>query len=196
MRNKKRTSIIVAAFMTVFLAGSAFAFSNLDPLIWNGTASVNADIRLEIVDYNVVQDDTGAFVVLESAQLDGTQPGLKIVNFTIGDPGNNINGFTTPGQVVEVDWDIRNVGTMWAEIDARVEILFEDGVVNPALITTISGWGELTDTIEPAPAVNDPTNDETLTIHVEFDPAFDPGTWTYTGVYTFQLRLYYTPYLP
>jgi len=181
MRNKKRTSIIVAAFMAVFLAGSAFAFTNLDPLVWNGTAAVNADIRLEIIDFDVLLDDTTSVIV--SPALDGSIPGVKLVTF-------DIPGFTTPGQEVDIDFIVKNVGTMHAEIETVVEVLFEDGVANPPLITTISGFG-LNDIIAP-------DAEETVNIHVEFDPAFDPGSgiWSFSGNYTFQLRMYYTFYLP
>jgi len=49
IRNRKKLNVIIASFMAVFLVGGAFAFVSQGPLVFQGTANIDARLQVEIV---------------------------------------------------------------------------------------------------------------------------------------------------
>jgi len=171
MRNKKRITAIVAAFMVVLLAGSAFALVSTGPLVFNGTAAVDAVLRLEIVHDDITVDDTG------TATLSMSNPGIvgyKRADFTMS--------FNTPGQVVEFDFIVENVGTTPAEID---DIVITHGDVgNTASFVT---WTLINTSVGNTYHAGDTFP---VVIEFEFDPSGHTG-WYLDGEYEFTMHIYY-----
>jgi len=54
IKNKKRTNIIVAAFLAVFVIGSAFAFTPGGPLNFNGTVNIEAAVQIVFTDADAI----------------------------------------------------------------------------------------------------------------------------------------------
>ena len=124
IKNKKRTNIILLAFLTVFMAGAAFAFTAQSPLIFQGTANVDAALRLEIVEgfitgnpatQGIEEPRVGNRFVQDS---NGRYP--RLVNFNIG--------FNRPG-AAQVTFHIENTGTLPATIDTATLYLSTDDII-------------------------------------------------------------------
>ena len=106
MKRKSVLSVVVAAFMVVVLAGSAFAFAGGN-VGFEGTASINAELNLEVVamretispawrDAEVVSiewDNKGADIVIE---LDAPIGGNVTHSFDIVNTGTVPLAFNAP----------------------------------------------------------------------------------------------------
>lgn len=122
LKNRKLINTLVACFVVVLMAGTAFAFVSQGPLVFQGTANVDASLTVEIVDYRVIDttsDDANYNVTIA---LDG-----KSATFNVD--------LTQPEEVFAIGFDIQNMGTLPAEIwDATFEVE-SDGTVFEIPIT-------------------------------------------------------------
>jgi len=136
VKNKKRLNIIVAVFALTFIAGGVFAFTSAGPLLFGGAANVNASLKLIIDDYEILQgNDLGHQITPRDGHFNwggggrGSGTGTNTsVDWEIGgvdDFGRQIGpGFTRPGQVFQVRFDIFNSGTMPASVDSIAPVGF------------------------------------------------------------------------
>ena len=154
LRTKKWVGTLVAAFMVVLLAGSAFAFIGRG-LTFRGTASVAANLELVIVGHDVT----------ESAHA-------ELVNYVVISPDRRTAtwtmNFTLPQEFVYVTFDIQNVGTIDAAIAPGTGLTVEvwDENANAFVVTDLDdlladygiwvNWVEMVNVIPAgAPAVTD-----------------------------------------
>ena len=107
-KTKRIVSVLVAAFMVVVLAGSAFAFGT-GALTFNGT--VNIDTALDVQIMSFVQP-VGTDVTVA--------PDRKSVDFNLGD--------IDPGETLWVQFTLINEGTVPAKVSIVNELpeMFED----------------------------------------------------------------------
>ena len=131
IRNKRLVTTLVAAFLVVVMAGTAFAFSSNGPLSFEGTATVNADLELSIVggrlahpDFHERYDATASIV-----HPYNLVPGVKEAQFNVG--------FTRPTPPIIFYFDVRNTGTMPAVITGVNFVNYLDGY---RLQPGHSGW--------------------------------------------------------
>jgi len=118
-KKRKRLNVIAAVFVLTLFSGSAFAFTNLDPLVWNGRANIETSIRLLITGFD---DVTGNPFNLETRVLPNPIP----PHGAVPDPGTTQAGvklvslfdvvFTAPGQHMLWYFTVTNVGLMPARI--------------------------------------------------------------------------------
>ena len=121
IRSKKMLTTLVAAFMVVVLAGSAFAFGT-GALQFNGT--VNIDTALDVQIHQFVQP----------VGLDATiAPDRKSVTFRLGD--------IQPGEELRAAFTLFNEGTVPARLDILTDLpaTFVD-VLDIRLYRQIDGW--------------------------------------------------------
>jgi len=147
IKNKKKLNLIIAAFLTVFVVGSAFAFVSQGPLVFQGTANIEALLLLEIADYDVA--DVSDYATINNIEI---HDGRKLATWEMN--------FTRPNQFVYINFDIENVGTIDAEIyqvNLTAEIL-ENGrtggtvgaVTLDYLLETYGIWVNWIDAVYPA----------------------------------------------
>ncbi|MCL2411148.1 MAG: hypothetical protein FWC97_05835 [Treponema sp.] len=111
MKNKKRLNILVAAFTVIFLAGSVFAFTAAGPLLFSGTANVNASLRVAInsQETKVTYADNVGIIFEDIVYSVPSIPNFYDVA-TMG------VAFTGMGNRVEVEFEVENIGTMPATV--------------------------------------------------------------------------------
>jgi len=101
IRNKKLINALVATFMVVLIAGAAFAFASRGPLVFDGVANINAELRVDIVEGFIQTSGTG---------VNFPQPTGAVIT----DPDNNdavlVNVGVTNGEWVEFPTPLREVG--------------------------------------------------------------------------------------
>ena len=111
IRNKRLMTILVTAFAVVFMAGSAFAFTMRGPLVFQGTANVNALLELSIVEVtnepaqSVLNRYNATAVVIHPYAF---APGNKLAMFEVG--------FTRPTPQLIFEFRVENTGSMPAVI--------------------------------------------------------------------------------
>ena len=108
LRNKKLLNTLVAAFVVVVMAGSAFAFVSRGALTFQGVANVNAEIELQINYFteHYIHPNREAFerhpVVLQPRHVlfgaDFTQPGQRAVW-----RGYIVNTGTMPARITDIE---------------------------------------------------------------------------------------------
>ena len=108
MRNKKLISAVVAAFLVVVMAGSAFAFGT-GQLQFTGTANVASELSV------VIQDYVGFPVAPSLSGFAQVAPDGKSVTFDVG-------VFEVPGQYQTVWFTLENNGTVPARVNLTGEL--------------------------------------------------------------------------
>ena len=113
LRNKKLLNMLVAAFVVVVMAGSAFAFVSQGPLAFTGTATVDASLELAIMSgqihhhgYPHMRPGGASFV---GGYHDTWTGPARAVSF--------ITDFDAPGQSVSFNFVVENRGTIPAVIN-------------------------------------------------------------------------------
>lgn len=131
LRNKKLINTLVAAFVVVVMAGSAFAFTSQGALIFEGTTTIDARLELAIVSGEMTG---GQGLTPVGAGIVTTTFPTRTVEFT--------TEFDRPGSRVFFDFYVKNIGTMPANFTG-VEIVTElDGApLTPAHPEWATIWG-------------------------------------------------------
>ena len=107
IKNAKRMNFVLAAFLAMFLVGTAFAFSAQGPLNFAGVA--NVDARLQLLITNGVVDHIRGNPDAPTARIDtyippGATEGVREVAFTTDFTGQNQEAFFI--------FTVTNTGTM------------------------------------------------------------------------------------
>lgn len=124
IKNKKRFNTIIAAFVAVFIAGGAFAFVAAGPLLFNGTANVDAELELSIMDAGInprpPQPNTVASADMFHTPKSELGKGEHQVSFSAI--------LRAPGDNAHFVFKVENTGTMDAAIhDVTFELATIDG---------------------------------------------------------------------
>jgi|GEM_PF-1971023 len=94
IRNRKKLNVIIASFMAVFLVGGAFAFVSQGPLVFQGTANIEARLQVEIMNGSPLA------VRVRPLSLDGVHGGGELIpSFSVQDP--RFQGFGHLNMLVE-----------------------------------------------------------------------------------------------
>jgi hypothetical protein len=127
IKNRKRLNFLIAAFLVVFLTGGTFAFVAAGPLLFQGTANVDAKLELSIMTAEVNRDHNpnhgpnvpdDQFILPLPSEVG---PGVHQVSYGVN--------FNAPGQNAHFKFQIKNTGTMDAEIyDVVFELATIDGI--------------------------------------------------------------------
>ena len=133
LRNKKLINTLVAAFVVVVMAGSAFAFVNQGALVFEGTANVNASLELTLVSGSITRSGFTHSHPVRSFFVGGyhdtwTGP-ARTVSF--------VTDFDRPGQYVHYNIVVENTGTIPARLTGANFVNYLDGYL---LQPGHSGW--------------------------------------------------------
>jgi hypothetical protein len=198
IKNKKKFNIIIAAFMTVFMVGAAFAFAAQSNLVFQGTSNVDAILRLEIT---------------QADPAHGFSGGAHI------DPGNRravfYNDFYAMDQRARFNFEVTNTGTLPAVFDG-VSLenawysLVIDGVpadylpygINPVITFYVEiggNWAQIADGGFPTGVVLQPEDTFNFMVQLSF---LEPGhghtlplsIWALQGTFATTLTLEYAAY--
>jgi hypothetical protein len=148
IKNKKRLNTIIAVFVAVFAAGGAFAFVSAGPLLFSGTAAVDAELAVHIV-----HSETRPFVDTHNLFANYTTP----TDYYINEPTNNRHNitfgvtFTQPYQVIHFVHKIKNEGTMDAKI---VDVKFDMKSINGEPAESYPEYDALREAIEHSVMAN------------------------------------------
>ena len=132
MRNRKLLTTLVAIFTFVLLAGSAFAFTSQGPLIFQGTATVDASLELSIVEGVLGSPDLHERYNATARVIQptyGFRQGVREANFEVG--------FTRPTPSIPFHFTVENTGTLPAVITGVNFVNYLDGYL---LQPGHSGW--------------------------------------------------------
>jgi hypothetical protein len=188
IKNKKKMNVIIAAFMTVFMVGAAFAFTAQSNLIFQGTATVDASLQLVIMhdtDDVINQVRATGPATFEVSQVKG--PGYAQIDLTLDftDVVNALGGYFIP---------VRNTGSLPVVITGLDLVNW----VNPYI-----GWGTylydlitITTSIEEGDAIGmviQPGEGFMLIASFNFDASDFDGWYIDNAVLEFRLELEYAP---
>lgn len=126
IKNRKRLNFLIAAFLVVFLTGGTFAFVAAGPLLFQGTANVDASLALNIIEAKINPNPSG------DTKNTLTENHVTVGNHLISSDGHTVTfgaNLSSPGDEVNLVFTVENVGTMDAQIYAvDVELSHIDGM--------------------------------------------------------------------
>jgi hypothetical protein len=130
IKNRKRLNFLIAAFLVVFLTGGTFAFVAAGPLLFQGTANVDAELEISIMQAGMTSHSNLPAAVGGNAT--NLPNGAIRLNQHLLSKGTHQVAFeldfTAPGQFAHFFYNIQNTGTMDAEVyRVKLELFEIDG---------------------------------------------------------------------
>jgi hypothetical protein len=191
IRNKKRTNILLAAFLTVFMAGAAFAFTAQSPLVFQGTANVDASLQLVIMhDTDDLFNQVRATGPATFEMVTPKGPGYAQIDLTLDftDVTNALGGYFIP---------IRNTGSIPVVI-TDVNLI---NWVNPYIgwdtylydLITISTEFQRADAADAVGNVLQPGEGAMLLASFNFDASEFEGWYIDDATIEFRVEVEYAP---
>jgi len=185
-KNRARLNVAVASFLAILVIGSAFAFVMSDPLRFNGTVNIDAEMMVGIQERVATSGGPGYTYDLHFEDFVRHQDGAywhKTVSFDI-----DIYNIVNNGQIA---FTIRNLGTVAVEVSVDTYPWDVDTNLPPALVPFITNFthnfaDDITVVLQPG---------ETHIVLFEFDVDFPTIPDHYINEYaTFVLVLNYERY--
>jgi len=172
-KRKRRLNVIVAALMLVLFAGSAFALTSTGPLIFNGTASVDASLVLLIVNYDILENPGGLVHDIHPTLPRPPWPGATVIDWY-----DVI--FTAPGQHILWEFTIQNLGSTPARIEDIVSSDISTGMWVPPGHVPVHEWGYNFEVVNRNDLIGEvlmPLETREMRVRVEWNPVID-HRWT------------------